>query len=200
MATGAISYGSPEFMLNAAAIAELGQYYGLPTWAYAGCTDSKTFDEQAAADAAQWVMMSAMSGSNLVHDVGYLESGLSSSYEMLVFSDEMIGKTRHLLGDVRIEDDTLAVDVVDRVGPGGEFLTDEHTYKHFRENWFPTLEDRGNYDAWLASGCKTMKERVNARARAILETHQPLPVSKEVDATLQGLLRLEDEKAQRAGA
>ena len=73
------SYGAPEFMLTMAAVSELAEYYDLPAWGYAGCTDAKVFDEQAAADTAQWVMMAALSGSNLVHDVGFVESGMTSS-------------------------------------------------------------------------------------------------------------------------
>lgn len=199
MASGAITYGAPEFMLNMAAIAEIGQHYGLPTWGYAGCTDSKVFDEQAAADAAQWVLMAGLSGSNLAHDVGYLESGLASSFDMLVFCDEMIGKTRHILGDVMVDEAMLAVDVVDRVGPGGEFLTDPHTYKYFRGNWFPTLEDRSNYDTWVQSGRKSMRERVNAKARKILEAHRPQPLPAELNKALKELLRKEDRRARERG-
>ena len=84
MATGGPGYGAPEFMLSAAAIAEVARHCGLPSWGYAGCSDAKVFDEQAAADAAHWVLMSALAGANLVHDLGYLESGLTSSFDMLV--------------------------------------------------------------------------------------------------------------------
>jgi trimethylamine---corrinoid protein Co-methyltransferase len=196
MASGAISYGAPLFMTSVAAIAEIAQYYGLPAWGYSGCTDAKVFDEQAAADAGMWTMISALSGSNLVHDVGYLESGLTSSYEMIVFSDEMIAKTRSMFGEVRMDRDAMAVDAIHRVGPGGEFLTDPHTYKNFRAGYFPTLEDRSNYENWVAGGSLAMRDRVNAKVRGILETHKPLPIPTDLDAKLKALLKAEDDRAK----
>lgn len=188
MATCVASYAAPEFMLSVAAIAEIARHYGLPSWGYAGCTDAKVFDEQAAADAAHWVLMAALAGSNLVHDIGYVESGLASSFDMLVFTDEMIGKVKHLLGGVRVDEDTLALDAIQRVGPGGHFLNDEHTLKHFRSNWFPTLEDRRNYDGWATAGSKTMRERVNSKVRLILDGHQPVTISPDVDRAVRSLL------------
>ena len=143
------SYGSPEFMLTMAALAEIAQYYGLPAWGYAGCTDAKSFDEQAAADTANWVMMAALSGSNLVHDVGFVESGMTSSFDQLVFANEMIGKCARILGGIRVDEESLAVGVTHDVGPGGQFLSHKHTAKHFRSTWLPELEDRLTHANWV---------------------------------------------------
>jgi trimethylamine--corrinoid protein Co-methyltransferase len=189
MATGGPGYGAPEFMLSAAAIAEVARHYGLPSWGYAGCSDAKVFDEQAAADAAHWVLMSALAGANLVHDLGYLESGLTSSFDMLVFCDEMIGKTEHILRGIHIDEETLALDAVDRVGPGGQFLSDDHTVKHFRSNWFPTLEDRASHADWMQSGRRPMRDRVNEKARQILAGHRPPCLDPGVKSALQRLCR-----------
>ncbi len=133
MRTMAPSYSTPEFMLTMAALAELAQYYSLPAWGYAGCSDAKTFDAQAAADAAEWVLMAALSGSNLVHDVGFLESGLTSSFDQLVFTDEVIAKCARLVGGVAVDEDSLATRAIADVGPGGHFLAHRHTARHFRE-------------------------------------------------------------------
>ena len=187
MATTIACYGSPEFMLSAAAIAEIARHYGLPSWGYAGCSESKVFDEQAASDAAQWILMAALSGSNLVHDVGYLESGRTSSYDMLVFSDEMIGKTRHILEGIRVDADTLAVDVVESVGPGGSFLPEEHTLRNFRSAWFPTLEDRNRLEQWIERGSTNMRQRVNAKVRHLLETRRPAPLDPALDEQLRAV-------------
>ena len=100
MRTAISSYSSPEFMMTMAALSELAEYYGLPAYGYAGCSDAKRFDEQSAADAAHWVMMAALSGSNLVHDVGFIESGMTSSLEQVVFTNEMISKCARMLGGV----------------------------------------------------------------------------------------------------
>jgi trimethylamine---corrinoid protein Co-methyltransferase len=182
------SYSSPEFMLSMAAISEMAEYYGLPAYGYAGCTDAKRFDEQAAADAAHWVMMAALSGSNLVHDVGFIESGMTSSFDQVVFSNEMIGKCASILGGIRADEESLAVDVTHEVGPGGQFLNHKHTAKHFRSNWSPELEDRLNYGNWVKQGSLAMRDRVNAKVRALLENHQPEPLAVDVDTQLSRIL------------
>ena len=182
------SYSSPEFMLTMAAISEMAEYYDLPAWGYAGCTDAKVFDEQAAADTAEWVMMAALSGSNLVHDVGFLESGMTSSFDLLVFADEMIGKCAHLLGGISVDEESLAVEVTHDVGPRGQFLNHKHTVKHFRSNWSPVMEDRLNHSNWVKQGSLAMRDRVNAKVRALLENHRPVPLPGDVDAQLSSLV------------
>ena len=98
MKSAQICYASPEFQLTKAAVAELGRWYGLPTWGYAGCSDSKAMDEQAALEAMLSVLMARLSGANLVHDVGYMESGLTTSFEMMVLTDELVAMTDRLMG------------------------------------------------------------------------------------------------------
>lgn len=196
MRTMISSYGSPEFILTMAALSEMARYYGLPAWGYAGCTDSKVFDEQAAADAAQWVLVAALSGSNLVHDVGFVESGMTSSLDMLVFTDEVIAKTSHLIAGIHVDETSLATDVIADVGPGGSFLTHKHTARHHRSDWLPTLEDRQNFVNWDRGGRHTMSDRVNEKVQDILENHhaESLP-----ENTLSALLKQLDA-ADRAVA
>jgi len=182
------SYSSPEFMLTMAALAELAQYYGLPSWGYAGCTDAKGFDEQAAADTANWVMMAALSGSNLVHDVGFVESGMAASFDQLVFANEMIGKCARILGGIHVDKESLAVGVTHEVGPGGQFLGHKHTAKHYRSNWVPELEDRLTHANWVNQGSLTMRERVNVKVRRLLEGHTPEPMSADLDVQLSSLV------------
>lgn len=184
MRTAISSYSSPEFMLTMAAMSELANYYDLPAWGYSGCTDAKEFDEQAAADAAEWTMMAMLSGSNLVHDVGYVESGMTASFEQLVFANETIGKCRRLLGGICVDDESLAVGVTRDVGPGGHFLNHKHTVKHYRSNWTPELEDRLNYGNWEKRGSLAMRDRVKARACRLLEDHAPAPLPEGLDAKL----------------
>jgi trimethylamine--corrinoid protein Co-methyltransferase len=188
MRTMAPSYSTPEFMLTMAAFAELVQYYGLPAWGYAGCSDAKTFDAQAAADTAEWVLMAALSGSNLVHDVGFLESGLTSSFDQLVFADEAIAKCSRLVGGMVTDAEALAVGAVADVGPGGHFLAHRHTSKHFRENWPAELEDRMNHGSWVAAGAQTMEQRVRAKVLDLLETHEAPGLPADVDAELVRLV------------
>ncbi len=188
MRTMTPSYSTPEFMLTMAAMAELAQYYALPAWGYAGCSDAKTFDAQAAADTAEWVLMAALSGSNLVHDVGFLESGLTSSFDQLVFADEVIGKCARMVGGIATDEESLATAAIAGVGQGGHFLGHRHTSKHFRENWPSGLEDRMNYGSWVAAGSQTMAQRVRAKVLDLLETHEPPGLADDVDAELVHLV------------
>jgi trimethylamine--corrinoid protein Co-methyltransferase len=167
----------------------MGRFYGLPTWGYAGHSDSCVMDEQAAADAAFSVLVALLMGSNLVHDVGYLEAGLTTSPEMVVFTAEMISMMRRFMGGMALDAESLALDVIDQVGPGGDFLTDKHTLKHFRELWQPTLFSRQRADKWIATGSKRLGRRLKEKTVSIIEGHQPEPlpdnVREEIDYILQ---------------
>jgi trimethylamine---corrinoid protein Co-methyltransferase len=188
MRTAISSYSSPEFMLTMGALSEMAERYGLPAYGYAGCSDAKSFDEQAAADAAQWVMMAALSGSNLVHDVGFIESGMTSSLDQVVFTNEVISKCAHMLGGIGVDEESLAVDVVHDVGPGGTFLYHKHTRRRLRDNWLPQLEDRTTYAGWVAQGSPAMRDRVRARVLEVLDDHVPAPLPDDVDAALAAIV------------
>jgi trimethylamine---corrinoid protein Co-methyltransferase len=131
-----ICYASPEFQLTKAAIAELGRWYGIPTWGYAGCSDAKVMDEQAALEAMLSVLMAQLSGGNLIHDVGYMESGLTCSFEMIVLTDELVAMTDSLMKGIDTSPDSLMLDEIDRVGPGGHFLNTDQTLNRFRDFWY----------------------------------------------------------------
>jgi trimethylamine--corrinoid protein Co-methyltransferase len=152
----------------------------------AGCSDSKVLDQQAAIEATLSVVIAALSGANLIHDVGYLESGLLGSFDMLVMADEVIGMARRIVSGVTCTPETLAVDVIEQVGPGGHYLTQDHTRQHFRaEIWFPTLIDRQMRRTWEAAGAETMADRVRAKVIEILELHEPLAIPEDVEAGLK---------------
>jgi trimethylamine--corrinoid protein Co-methyltransferase len=182
-------YGAPEFQLARVAVAEMGRYYGLPTWGYAGHSDSCTMDEQAAADAAFSVLVALLAGSNLVHDVGYLEAGLTTSPEMIVFSAEMISMMRCLVDGVSLDAEALALEVIHQVGPGGDFLTQKHTLKHFRELWQPALFDRRRVEDWTATGSRRLGDRLRERTVSIIEEHKPEPLPASVRAEIDYILK-----------
>jgi trimethylamine--corrinoid protein Co-methyltransferase len=188
MHSAQICYGSPEFQLTKAAIAQIGRWYGLPTWGYAGCTDAKTVDEQAAAEAMLSVLMAKLSGANLIHDVGYLESGLTTSFEMIVLTDELVALTDNLMKGIEIDDETLLLDEIDTVGPGGHFMDTDQTLKRFRDFWYPSLLDRGRREQWLAEGAMTLGQRLNTRVREIVQEHRPKPLQEKRKQQLQDIL------------
>jgi trimethylamine--corrinoid protein Co-methyltransferase len=183
-----VSYGSPEFQLAEAAVAQLGRWYGLPTWGYAGCSDSKVVDEQAAAEAMLSVVIARLSGGNLVHDVGYLESGLTTSFEMIVLTDELVSMTDHLMKGIEVSDGTLLLDEIDTVGPGGDYLKTSETVKRFRDYWFPSLLSRERREKWLERGGAPLGQRLNARVKEIIRQHQAAPLKPQVRQRIQEIL------------
>ena len=194
MATSILSYGAPELALISAAMTDVAKWLGVPMFSTAGCSDAKVLDQQAAIEAAVSVTIAALSGANLTHDVGYLESGLLGSFDMLVMSVEVIGMVKRILSGVEVTPETLAVDVIEQVGPGGHYLAQDHTRQHFRrEMWFPTLMDRQMRRAWEADGRMTMAERVRAKVVDILEHHEPMPVPAEVEARLKEIVAQAEE-------
>lgn len=196
MRTMVATYSSPEFMLHCMGMAELAHYnYNLPVWGFAGCSDSKLPDIQAGIESALWILWSALSGSNLIHDVGYIESGLTCSYEMIVIGDEIISLARRLIGGIQISPETLALDVIDRVGPGGDYMGDPHTARHFREIWYPRLFDRRSHYAWSEAGEATAVVTANQVAREILATHTPYPLSAQTLAALHEIIVRADARA-----
>lgn len=200
MSAAQISYGSPEFQLTKAAVAQLGRWYGIPTWGYAGCSDAKVLDEQAALEAMLSVIMARLSGANLVHDVGYIESGLTTSFEMIVLTDELVAMTDHIMTGIEINEDTLLLDELERVGPGGQFVDTDETFKRFREFWFPSLLDRGRRSQWLERGATTLGQRLRARAKEIIREHRPKSLDPEKKKQVQGILARAASPAERAGA
>ena len=171
--------------LGLAAQSEVAQSFGLPTWGLAGATDAKVIDAQAGIESAFSILAQGLAGLNLIHDVGYMDRGMICSAEMLVMGDEVIGMTKRFIQGIRVTAETLARDVIDKVGPGGHFLEEDHTYEHFRkELWMPKLLSREPYDIWVEKGSKDMGQRVAEKVREILETHQVPSLSGKTLAAL----------------
>jgi trimethylamine--corrinoid protein Co-methyltransferase len=182
-------YGSPEYQLARVLAAEMGRFYGLPVWGYAGHSDSKILDGQASADAQFQVLVALLARTNLNHDVGYLEAGLTHSPEFMVLVDEIIAQTRVFVQGVRLDDEALALDVIQQVGPGGQFMTHEHTLNHWREMYTPALFDRQRLDRWEKQGSKDINARVREKALALMENHQPEPLPATVDQEIENILK-----------
>ena len=195
MATSILSYGAPELALVSAAMTDVSKWLGVPMFSTAGCSDSKVLDQQAAIEATLSITVAALSGANLIHDVGYLESGLLGSFDMLAMSDEVIGMAKRILRGIGVTPETLAVELIERVGPGGHYLTQEHTRTHFKaEVWFPTLIDRQMRRTWEVAGSRTMAERVRAKVKEIIERHEPLPIPDQVESSLREIVAQAEER------
>jgi trimethylamine--corrinoid protein Co-methyltransferase len=176
MRTTRFTYGSPELLLLDAALADISKFLGIPVFSTSGCSDSKIFDQQAGIEAGLSILMAALSGASLIHDNGYLESGLMGSLELLVAVDETVSMVKRIMRGIPVNEETLAVDVAEKVGIGGNFLQEEHTLRHFKDEiWSPKIMDRQTYQGWETTGSKTMKDRCTEKVHEILKSHEPDP-------------------------
>ncbi len=148
---------------------EINHYYNLPVFNTGGASDSKLLDEQAILEGTLTLYRSMLSGGNMIHDMGYMESGLMGSLELLVIQDEIVSIIKSgSMNGLDFSEENLALDLVHKHALSGDFLGAEHTVRHVREGWQPRLIDRQNYDGWKASGGTTMRERARAKIDEIL--------------------------------
>ncbi len=188
MRTMLFPYGTPEWRLNDLIMAELSRYYGLPVFGTGGATDSKLTDAQAGAEYAISLLVAALAGTNLIHDVGYLDSGLTGSLESIVLGAEQIRWVKQFIAGLDVSEETLALETITDVGPGENFLGHDHTLKHLRRTmWVPYVTDRNGYDSWVANGSQDYAARAREYARQLIESHQPEAIDDSVDTTLRQL-------------
>jgi len=172
---------------------EMAHYYDLPAFGLGGRTRSHAIDTQAGAQAALTLLIEALSGANIVHDVGYMSEGDCYSLQMLVMCDELIDFVKQFMGGVKVDEETLALDVIDEVGAHGHYLDHEHTMKHFRNEQYPNLLDTSKYEKWLAAGSKTMEARASEEVDRILREHKPEALSEKVKLKIDSIVERADK-------
>jgi trimethylamine--corrinoid protein Co-methyltransferase len=187
-----VSYGCPEWSLTQAALADMrDELYGLPIWAFAGSSDSKVMDAQAGAEAMFSIITAMLSRANVIHDVGFLEYGNTSSLEMVTMANELVAMSRFFTEGIPVNEETLALEAIERVAsgePGSIFLMDDHTFEHFMYAQFlPRLLDRSRYDSWEEAGAPDLYRRCNMEAKKILAEHS---VEPKTDAVVEGINRI----------
>lgn len=181
MRTSLCSYGSPEEHMGGCHSAALARYYKLPHFSVAGATDACTFDAQAGMEAGYTILMHALSGSNLIHDLGYMGAGTTSSPSLLILGDEMVQNVKYIMNGMQISPQTVALDLIEKVGPGGDYLTEEHTLDNFKESLCYTKSlNRYDYYNWEQEGCKDFGQRATERAIRLLENHRVPELSPDV--------------------
>ncbi len=167
---------------------DMARFYNLPSWGEAGDGCSKICDEQSSMECAHFILMAALQGCNITHDVGYLDFGLSYSFENLVLCDEIISRTKAIVKELNTNEDYLGFDAIARVGHGGNYLMDKHTLKHLREDWHGDLSDFNSYENWKQGGSKSMGDRIHAKVQRLLAEHRPEPIPEEIDRQIEAIL------------
>jgi trimethylamine--corrinoid protein Co-methyltransferase len=194
MKTTLMGVGAPEMSLGMAAQAEIARSFGLPTWGLAGSTDSKVLDAQAGVEGTFSILAQGLAGLNLIHDVGYMDMAMVCSTEMLVLGDEAIGMTKRFIRGIEVNSNTVAREVIEKVGPGGNFLGEKHTVEHYRnELWQPTLMTRQGYTKWKEDGSKDINQRIKEKIQDIVDNHEIPPLSENIVRRLKSI-KQEGEK------
>ena len=193
-------YVTPECYLGMQASTDLCRHLGLPSWSYAGVSDAKLPDEQQAADCALTTILATLSRATLLHDVGYLESGMQSSYESLLVGEEIVSFARAFMQEVPTTVEMLAVDEIMEVGPGGNHLNRPFTRKNHRSFWRSRLFDHQVYDRWAAEGAKTLGARVRERVADIHAEPRAFELSTEVRDSVGAIASAAEEEWRSRGS
>jgi trimethylamine---corrinoid protein Co-methyltransferase len=174
MNTSIFRYGAPELNILNAGIADMAHFYGLPFFCIAGSSDAKVLDAQAGLEFALSLYTATLNGCNIIHDCGYLEYGSTSSFESVLFADEIISMVKYMLRPLNFNNETVPFHLMAKVGPAGNFLLEKHTAENFKKVcWFPRFLDRKRYDLWENDGCKDLRMVLNEKARSIFQNHCP---------------------------
>jgi len=165
--------GSIEMGLLNAAGAQMAQFYRLPFYATGGMTDSKVLDAQSGYESALTILLCALAGANFIHDAaGLMEFALTACYEKFVIDNDILGMVIRAVEGIKVDDDSLAFDLIKQVGPGGNFVTAKHTRDFMRsEHYQPSVSDRDSREEWEAKGGKTAWERAAVRVKDIIASH-----------------------------
>jgi trimethylamine--corrinoid protein Co-methyltransferase len=184
MVTMVLPYAEPA---GKAFALEMNFYYNLPAFSTGGCSDSKLLDEQAIMEATLSLFSATLRGGNMIHDVGYMESGLTGSLELVVMCDEVVSWLKASMQGLEISEEALALDLIHQHALSGDFLGTTHTLRHVRESWGPRLVDRHNYDKWLESGATSMRARARAKIDEILNSEPRRILPSEVEERIKAI-------------
>ena len=169
----------------------MGKFYDLPVFGLGGCTDSKALDQQCGIEMTLSLMSALLCGANIVHDVGFMDAGLQGSLQLQVMANETIGFIRASNRGVTVDDETLALDVIDELGPTGSYLQHPHTLRHYKEPFYSKLFDKGGHAQWEKKGRLTMEQRAAQVVDRILETHSTEELPGQVKEAIAAIVKRE---------
>jgi len=179
----------PEQAIFGVAMTQMGKHYGLPVYVNVGLTDSKRPDAQAGLEAAATLMLSAAAGADIFGHQGICGVDQAASLDILMFQHEIIRYVESTMRSLDLSDEALALDLINELGPGGNFIDSEHTAARFREElWLPELLDRQFFQAWLEGGAKSAEERCVQATRHLRSTHHPEPIAEDLDRELRRIV------------
>lgn len=176
----------------------MGRYYDLPVFGLGGSTDSKVLDQQCGIEMALSLTFALLSGANIVHDLGFMDAGLQGSLQLMVIANDTLAWLRAATAGVPVDDESLALEVVEELGPSGNYLSHDHTLKHFRRAYHSKLVDKRPYSQWVEQGATTMEQRAAKVIDDILSSHQPQPLPPDIQRDLKRIVEREQERVGKA--
>jgi trimethylamine--corrinoid protein Co-methyltransferase len=196
MRLGTVALGAVETGLITAASAQLARHYGLPCRSVGSATESKLEDVQAGLERAVTLIPAVLSGVNFITCGGTLDSTMLESHLLLALDDEICGMVLRMAEGIKVDEETIALDVIRQVNFSGNYLAEQHTRRHFRqEHYIPSLLVREGYETWQREGAKTVLDRARERVQKILDAHEPRELDPAVEKGLQEYLEMTRTRA-----
>jgi len=185
--------GSPEQGLFSAAVSELARYYGMPSVAGGFVSTAKEPGGQACYEKVISGIPQVLSGCSIIIGVGLIEDCNTLHFEELIIDEEIVKMVFRLAQGIEVSDETLALDIIGKVGPGGNFLAERHTLDYLtKEQFIPELTDRLSYEAWLKHGAKSVVDRAKEKMKTILEKHRPEPLERDIQKEIGDIMSRAD--------
>jgi trimethylamine--corrinoid protein Co-methyltransferase len=163
----------------------MGKYYDLPVFGLGGSTDSKLLDQQCGFEATISLLTALLHGANIVHDVGFMDAGMQGSLQLIAMCNDYLGFIRAMTAGVVVNDDTLALDVIDELGPTGNYMAHEHTIRHYKDPFYSKLMDKNQHAVWQKRGSLSMEQRAAKLVDEILSKHHPEPLPTETQQEIK---------------
>ncbi len=194
--SGSLTFGTAEANLVTMALSQLGRRLGVPVRSGGGhVTSANSADAQAMQDSVSAMWATVLSGTHQVwHAAGWLEGGLTMSYEKFVMDLDNCGMLLKMIQGMPIDNDTFGQDAYREVGPGENFLSTAHTMRHFREaNFQADIQEAGAYEYWLEAGSQSLEQRATARWKSMLEHYQAPDIDPAVNESLLDFIHRKKE-------
>jgi len=187
---GMIALGGVEAALINVAHAQMARFYQIPSRGTGSNTESKLLDMQAGYEKTITLLLPALAGINMIFYPGTMDHALTVSLESLLIDHEICGMIDRIIKGISVTDEKLALDIIDKIGPGGHFLNQKHTMKHLREEHFlPKLTDRDSHELWVEKGKRAIHEKARDEVKRILAEHEPLPLDSSVEKELLAIIK-----------